>query len=106
MGLFCQKLCRQHLLGEHAELHALWSILTQKKKGFSKHPETLRWKGKLRALYLRHQAQVKELKKRGFRHQSPLDSRLAIGKATQQEYVDSPEKQIQILRKRCSRCQV
>ncbi len=46
-----ERLCRQHLLGEHRELHALWVILTQDKQGFSRHPETLRWRGKLQALY-------------------------------------------------------
>ena len=25
-----EKLCRQHLLGEHRELHAIWSIITKK----------------------------------------------------------------------------
>ena len=49
------KLCTKHLLGEHCELHALWNILTQNKSGYSRHPETLRWKGKLAALYLRHE---------------------------------------------------
>ena len=48
------KLCTKHLLGEHSELHGLWNILTQNKSGYSRHPETLRWKGKL-ALYLRHE---------------------------------------------------
>jgi hypothetical protein len=37
-------LCRQHLLGEHRELHAVWAVLTQGKSGYSRHPETLRWK--------------------------------------------------------------
>jgi hypothetical protein len=49
-----EKLCRNHLLGEHRELHAMWVVITQNKKGYSKHPETIRWIGKLRALYLRH----------------------------------------------------
>jgi len=34
------KLCRNHLLGEHNELHAMWNILTQGKKGYANHPET------------------------------------------------------------------
>jgi len=42
-----EKLCRNHLLGEHRELHAVWAILTKDKKGYSRHPEVLRWKGKL-----------------------------------------------------------
>src|SRR6185312_17174317 len=51
-------LCRQHLLGEHLELHAIWAVLTKGRKGYSRHPETLRWKGKLKALYKRHELQV------------------------------------------------
>jgi hypothetical protein len=61
-----KKLCRQHLLGEHRELHAIWSILTKNKKGYSKHPEVLRWKGKLKALYLRYERLVTEMGERGY----------------------------------------
>ena len=100
------KLCRKHLLAEHSELHALWSILTKNKKGFSRHPETLRWKGKLKALYLRHQELVKEMEKRGYGHRSPLDIRLAKGKSKQDEYIDSPGKQLEILRKKRCGCRV
>ena len=64
------KLCTKHLLGEHSELHGLWNILTQNKSGYSRHPETLRWKGKLAALYLRHEELVIELKKRNYQHKS------------------------------------
>ena len=32
-------LCRQHLLGEHRELHAIWTILTTGKTGYTRHPE-------------------------------------------------------------------
>ena len=97
-----KQLCRQHLLGEHRELHAIWSILVNNKKGYSKHPETIRWKGKLNALYIRHEQQVKEMKTRGFNHKSPLDKTNAIGIDKQYEYVDSIEKQIRILKnKRC-----
>jgi hypothetical protein len=51
-------LCNSHLLGEHREIHAIWAILIENKKGYSHHPETLRWKGKLLALYNRHEAVV------------------------------------------------
>jgi len=60
-------LCRSHLLGEHGELHALWSILTQNKRGFADHPEIRRWRGKLAALYRRHEALVEEMTRRGTR---------------------------------------
>ncbi len=100
------KLCRQHLLGEHSELHALWNILTQNKKGFSKHPETLRWKGRLKALYLRHQALVSEMIQRGYNHRTPLDTRFALGAERQSEFIDTLEEQVEILRKKKCQCQV
>ena len=53
-----KKLCRNHLLGEHRELHAIWSVIVNGKKGYARHPETLRWMGKLKALYGRHEALV------------------------------------------------
>ena len=34
---------RQSLLGEHRELHGLVSILVHGKRGYSRHPETVRW---------------------------------------------------------------
>ncbi|UCG78463.1 MAG: pyrimidine dimer DNA glycosylase [Nitrospirota bacterium] len=96
-------LCREHLLGEHRELHAIWNILTKGKKGYSRHPETLRWAGKLKALYAVHDDIVAEMKERGYRHNSPLDKREATGQSKQTDYVDTPDRQIQILRsKNCS----
>jgi len=101
-----EKLCKNHLLGEHRELHAIWSILTKGKKGYSKHPETLRWKGKLKALYLRHELLVAEMKKRGYMHNSPLEKKFAKGKSKQDVYVDSPEEQIKILKNKNCRCKI
>lgn len=99
-------LCRQHLLGEHREIHALWKVITDNKKGYSKHPETLRWYGKLHALYLRHQELVKEMNDRGYNHQSPLDKKYAIGDTLQQIYVNTPEEQLQILKHKGCDCKV
>jgi hypothetical protein len=61
-----EKLCRNHLLDEHRELHAIWSILKNNKKDYAHHPETLRWKGKKKALYFRHEHLVKEMVRRGY----------------------------------------
>lgn len=99
-----KKLCRSHLLGEHRELHAIWSVLTKNKKGYSHHPETLRWKGKLKALYLRHEDEAAELIRRGYRHLSPLDARLAKGKAIQGEYVDTKKEQMKKLKRKNCGC--
>lgn len=101
-----EKLCRSHLLGEHRELHALWSIIINNKKGYSRNSETLRWKGKLKALYLRHEEQVKEMKKRGYNHNSPLDKKLATGEKNQDELIDSLEKQKQILKNKKCNCKI
>ena len=97
-------LCDRHLLGEHRELHAIWSILTTGKRAYRNHPETVRWHGRLAALYARHEAQVAEMSRRGFRHASPLDRRLATGAATQTEHVDSIEAQRQRLAKHGCAC--
>lgn len=99
-----RNLCRNHLLGEHAELHAIWSIIKNKKKGFNKHPETKRWKGKLKALYLRHQALVKEMEKRGYKHKTPLDKKSARGKIKQDKLLQTKKEQKVILKKRCPKC--
>ncbi|MFA6358645.1 MAG: pyrimidine dimer DNA glycosylase/endonuclease V [Candidatus Omnitrophota bacterium] len=97
------KLCRNHLLGEHRELHAIWAILTKNKKGYSRHPETLRWKGKLKALYLRHEFLVKEFEKRAYQHKSDLQKRLASGSVKQNKFVNSYKEQIDIIkRKKCA----
>ncbi len=72
-------LCKQHLLGEHVEAHAIWSIISKDLKGYSKHPEVIRWRGKLAALYARHGDIAAEMERRGFAHRSPLDARLATG---------------------------
>lgn len=96
-----EKLCRKHLLGEHRELHAIYSILLNNKKGYSRHPETMRWVGKLPALKKRHEALVIEMKNRGYNHASPLIS--ALGKHTQDELINTLKEQEKILReKNCS----
>ena len=102
-------LCRPHLLGEHRELHGLWNILTRHGGvgGYSAHPETQRWRGKLAALHARHEALVEEMTHRGYQHASELDVDLAEGtSAVQDEYIDTPEVQVGLLlAKRCA-CRV
>ncbi len=104
--IYPKKLCRNHLLGEHRELHAIWSVIVNGKKGYAHHPETLRWKGKLKALYGRHEALVVEMRNRGYQHRSPLAKREATGSAKQTIFVDRPNKQIVILRSKGCQCDV
>ena len=98
------RLCRQHLLGEHRELHGLWNVLTLGKDGYSRHPETLRWKGRLKALYYRHDGLVAEMERRGYRHATPLDRSQATGKASQDRFIDPPRRQVQLLRAKGCGC--
>jgi len=101
-----KRLCRNHLLGEHRELHAIWSILTKNKKGYSRHPETLRWKGKLKALFARHQKLVRELEKRCYNHYSNLPIKYAKGLGYQNVFIDSPREQLKILKNKQCQCEV
>lgn len=97
-------LCRKHLLAEHRELHGLWNILVkhQGQGGYSRHPETLRWVGKQKALYLRHEALVKDFSRRGYQHHTPLDKRSAVGIGTQSTFISSIKEQKLILQnKKC-----
>jgi len=99
-----EKLCRIHLLGEHRELHAIWTILTQGKKGYRNHPETKRWVGKLRALYKRHEELKKEMTHRGYSHNSNLNKLLAIGSSKQMDFVHSYKEQVEILGSKGCNC--
>lgn len=97
-------LCAQHLLGEHRELHGLWNIYTLGKMGYRRHPETVRWEGRLAALFARHERLVEEMARRGYRHDSPLDPRLATGSPVQDRFVDPPAAQLAILRAKGCGC--
>ncbi|ETR71797.1 MAG: hypothetical protein OMM_02222 [Candidatus Magnetoglobus multicellularis str. Araruama] len=87
---------RQSLLGEHRELHAIVSIIVNKKKGYSKHPETLRWIGYGWALRQRHQLLSAEIALRGYSEQSPVKTRSKKG-IWPDILIDSPIQQYQIL---------
>lgn len=99
-------LCRKHLLGEHRELHAIWTVLTQNKKGYAKHPETLRWVGKLKALAKRHESLVDEMKKRDYKHNSNLDMSLATGSAIQKKFIHTIEEQKEIIKNKLCDCKI
>lgn len=96
--------CHNHLLGEHREIHAIWSILTSEKRGYRRHPETQRWVGKLAALKKRHDLVVSEMVRRGYNHFSDLDEKLATGNINQDVYIDSPDRQTQILNEKNCPC--
>lgn len=99
-------LCRKHLLAEHRELHGLWNILTKHgvKGGYSHHPETLRWVGKQKALYLRHEALVKEFTCRGYKHYTSLNKRFATGIVSQRVLINTISEQENILKQKHCEC--
>lgn len=101
-----QELCQKHLLGEHRELHAIWTILTTDRKGYRNHPETKRWVGKLKALYNRHAELVQEMERRGYVHKSPLDKTLATGSDLQDAFVHSIDEQHIILQNKPCTCPI
>lgn len=104
----CTLLCRNHLLGEHRELHAIHSILVnhKTKSSYYKHPETQRWIGKLGALWLRHQEQAEELYRRGYKHNSPIDVGYNFQFARQDQFLNTIKEQKQILREKGCDCKV
>jgi len=87
---------RQSLLGEHRELHAIVSIIKHNKKGYSRHPETLRWIGFGWALSQRHRLLATEMNLRGYVDRSPV-----LLKSHKQKwpdvFVDQPAIQLTIL---------
>ena len=97
-------LCRSHLLGEHRELHAAWNVITLDRRGYRAHPEVTRWRGRLAALYRRHEALVEEMASRGYRHASPLDPALATGSRSQSTFVDPPDHQLVLLAAKGCEC--
>lgn len=66
-------LCDKHLIGQHLEIHTMYNVIYKNKKGYSKHPETLRWVNKLDQLALIHNQTVAEMSSRGFNHKSPIN---------------------------------
>ena len=87
---------RQSLLGEHRELHGIVSIIRHNKKGYSKHPETLRWTGYGWALKQRHNLLVAEMSLRGYKDRSPVLLRSNPG-IWPKVYIDPPATQLSIL---------
>ena len=87
---------RWSLLGEHREIHAAYVILKEGKRGYSRHPETLRWTDHLAALVHRHDLVVSEMRLRGYRHRSPLSAGGPL--EWPEAFVDAPGKQLELLK--------
>lgn len=89
-------LSRQSLLGQHAEIHALYTVINQQRKGYAAHPETKRWQGNLNRLKFRHDLTAQEMILRQFNHRSPFNGNFHNSIKTL-KYVDQPARQFAIL---------
>jgi hypothetical protein len=87
---------RQSLLGEHRELHGIVSIIVNKKKGYSNHPETVRWAGYGWTLRQRHRLLAAEMSLRGYTDRTPVVTWAKKG-VWPETYIDEPFRQFQIL---------
>jgi len=105
------KLCRQHLLGEHREIHAIWTVLRRANRrtltagtaGYMNHPEVRRWRGKERALAQRHSVIVREMEARGYEHRTPLSKLPFDGSPRKPKPIDD---QLEKLRGKNCDCEV
>ena len=86
---------RESLLGEHREVHALFSIIGNDRRGYAHHPETMRWRACMGTLVLRHDLLVQEMALRGYRHLSPGPD--AEASAWPDVYIDTPHEQLVII---------
>lgn len=84
------------LLGEHRELHGLRSILLNNKKGYSKHPETIRWVSCLSGLDRRHDQLVAEMRIRGYVDRTPVERHEEV--QWPECFVTEPFEQISLLK--------
>jgi hypothetical protein len=90
---------RGSLLGEHRELHGIHSILTNRKEGYARHPETLRWAMAVSGLTVRHQQLVAEMRLRGYTDRTPISSSTSRADWPS-SFVTLPADQIVLLRQK------
>ncbi len=90
-------LCRNHLLGEHLELHILVSKINERRKieGFIEHGLV-----DPALATMRHEELAGEMKRRGYHHTSPLAK--ITGKMVRGK-VDS-DANLRVLKERCEKC--
>jgi hypothetical protein len=91
-------MCRKHLLGEHVELHMLVGHLKRARRidGFVRNNCV-----QPRSINARHKALAKEMERRGYRHESPLQS--PVWSAYELVRVDAEASLIELTR-RCPDC--
>lgn len=95
-----QHMCRQHLLGEHVEIHMLVGSLSRNKsiQGFID-------KGLIEpmAIVARHDEIVQEMSRRGYNHRSPLPRFITIPRKYFEARVDVDQSWADLIH-RCDEC--
>ena len=97
-----QQLCRKHLMAQHYEIHTIYTVITDSRKGYSKHPEVIRWISNIPALVDIHNKTANEMICRGYNHRSPLPQYAVFGPQT--SLVNTIEEQINILHNKGCEC--
>lgn len=92
-------LCRQHLLGEHVEIHMLIGCIKRGKniEGYLKDRIVSPYD-----CYARHEKLVGEIRTRGYNHDSPLDKEI-VWQLEDYVYIDSGANKVELAR-RCKEC--
>jgi hypothetical protein len=99
-------LCRKHLLAQHNEIHGIWTVITEGRQGYANHPEVARWRTHLATLRSRHGVTAREMLRRGYRHQSPLQDSGDEEEAGALTLVDPIPRQRELLREKHCECNV
>jgi hypothetical protein len=91
-------MCRQHLLGEHAEIHMFIGTINREKS-----VEGYLQKGLLEVhnLFSRHNELVEEMKRRGYKHQSEVEEEWRT--EIRAGFIDR-KRNLNELINRCSKC--
>lgn len=99
-GIDPQRLCRQHLLGEHVEMHMLVGSLW---KGTRVEGFTSTGLVDLRLIESRHAQLVAEMDRRGMNHKSPLRPLPELLPGTPMGFIDLDVNEAELAR-RCKEC--
>lgn len=93
-------MCRNHLLGEHAELHMFVGTIY---RGYSVRGYLEKGLLEIHNLYDRHEILVKEMKRRSYKHNSRIDPEWKSAKT--EGFIDKV-KSLEELLSRCSKCRM
>lgn len=91
-------MCREHLLGEHAEIHMFVGAIDH---GSSVRGYLEKDLLEVHSLYSRHEELVKEMKRRNYRHNSEINKKWK--QAERLGYIDKHENLKQLIN-RCPKC--